>query len=255
MGFVGGVRAGCFGDRVADIRLCSHRGTNCESGPHFLRAQRRHRISRRPGATNGTSRMRPYGAPEAATPAMPGSRACMADERAGGDRPERATTASTTTGDTRTTRTTNTTTTARRRTRPRDPLPATSPSRPRSPSPRPTLTASLLLLLAHPHARSLPACRHPASGPPATCLGCPARFIWQVEEGGSSAKRWTPLPRKPRRTADFEPEAGRRRGDLLGPPEETTGRDHRPDAARITGALVLPAPGCRARYLLDFIGL
>ena len=36
---------------------------------------------------------------------------------------------------------------------------------------------------------------------PASRLGCPARFIWQVEEGPSSAKRWTALPRKPRRDA------------------------------------------------------
>ena len=40
------------------------------------------------------------------------------------------------------------------------------------------------------------------------CLGCPARSIWQVEEGGSSAKRWTPLPRKPRRRAKNGRKAG-----------------------------------------------
>ena len=44
--------------------------------------------------------------------------------------------------------------------------------------------------------------------------GLPSRFIWQVEEGGSSAKRWTPLPRKPRRDAGSRPEAGRRPVDL-----------------------------------------
>ena len=38
----------------------------------------------------------------------------------------------------------------------------------------------------------------------------------QVEEGGSSAKRWTPLPRKPRRKAKKGPEAGRRPVDLQG---------------------------------------
>jgi hypothetical protein len=27
-------------------------------------------------------------------------------------------------------------------------------------------------------------CRRPASGQPPSRLGCPARFIWQVEEGG-----------------------------------------------------------------------
>jgi hypothetical protein len=85
---------------------------------------------------------------------------------------------------------------------------------------------------AHPHARLLPlilharlppACRRPASGPPAPCLGCPARFIWQVEEGGSSAKRWTPLPRKPRLGAQFRRRRGRRHGDLQGP---TARRQH-----------------------------
>ena len=89
-------------------------------------------------------------------------------------------------------------------------------SAPRLPRARP-LTAflssptPLLILIARPP----PACRRPASGPPAICLGCPARFLWQVEEGGSSAKRWTPLPRKPRRRAKSGPEAGRRPVDLL----------------------------------------
>jgi hypothetical protein len=63
-----------------------------------------------------------------------------------------------------------------------------------------------------------------AAPPPALPLIAWAapRFIWLVEEGGSSAKRWTPLPRKPRRTAESGPEAGRRPGDLLRPPA----RDH-----------------------------
>ena len=101
---------------------------------------------------------------------------------------------------------------------------ATSPPRPRSPSARPTPDCpSRLLLPAHPHARPPPACRRPASGPPAYCLGCPARFIWQVEEGGSSAKRWTPLPRKPRRGAGSRPEAGRRPVRLL---RRTTRDEH-----------------------------
>jgi hypothetical protein len=59
--------------------------------------------------------------------------------------------------------------------------------------------------------------------------GLPCRFIWQVEEGGSSAKRWTPLPRKPRSTAKSGPEAGRRPGDLL----RTTPRDQHLEINRV----------------------
>src|SRR5215217_3781655 len=44
-------------------------------------------------------------------------------------------------------------------------------------------------------------------------------FLWQVEEGPSSAKRWTALPREPRREAKSRPEAGGRPGPLEnGPP-------------------------------------
>ena len=63
-----------------------------------------------------------------------------------------------------------------------------------------------------------PACRRPASETsPRIPPGLPSRFIWHVEEGGSSAKRWTPLPRKPRRRARSGPGAGRRPVDLLRP--------------------------------------
>ena len=61
---------------------------------------------------------------------------------------------------------------------PRRPASATSPSPPSPPFLAPATSAllSLPLLLLHPHARpSLPACRRPASGPPASRLGCPAR--------------------------------------------------------------------------------
>ena len=127
---------------------------------------------------------------------------------------------------------------ARRPPRPRDPLPATSPSRPprlpRATDPDPL---PCLLLPSHPDARPLPACRRPASGPPLHAWAAP-RFIWQVEEGGSSAKRWTPLPRKPSRDAKSGPEAGRRPGDLLRPPA----RDHQQETTTPTrGHLCSPA--------------
>jgi hypothetical protein len=94
---------------------------------------------------------------------------------------------------------------------PRPRVPPLLPHLKRSPPPSapPSLTAipvsyfSLILML-----EQLPLAAAPPPAPPASCLGCPARFIWQVEEGGSSAKRWTPLPRKPRPDAGF----GRRRG-------------------------------------------
>ena len=97
------------------------------------------------------------------------------------------------------------------------PLLPTSRSRPslaRDPLPPSSVSYSLLLLMLRP----TPACRRPASGLPPSRLGCPARFIWQVEEGPSSAKRWTALPRKPRRDAGSRPEAGRRPRSLEGEP-------------------------------------
>ena len=104
---------------------------------------------------------------------------------------------------------------------------------------RATPTASCLLLLAHPHAQPPAACRRPASGPPASCLGCPA-CSWQVEEGESSAKRWTPLPRKPRREAESGPEAGRRPVRFLG---RTTRDEHlETNTERRTGAAPSPWP-------------
>jgi hypothetical protein len=90
--------------------------------------------------------------------------------------------------------------------------------------PRPLLTSIPLLLIPHPDARPTPLCRRPASGLPLSRLGCPARFFLQVEEGGSSAKRWTPLPRMPRRDAKSGPEAGRRPVHLL---RRTPRNEHR----------------------------
>jgi hypothetical protein len=43
----------------------------------------------------------------------------------------------------------------------------------------------------------------------------PEQRVWVIEEGASSAKRWTPLPRKPRRRSKSGPEAGRRPVRLL----------------------------------------
>src|SRR5215217_442588 len=60
----------------------------------------------------------------------------------------------------------------------------------------------------------------PPPAPPDHAWASPLpRFLWQVEEGPSSAKRWTALPREPRRGAKSRPEAGRRPGPLEnGPP-------------------------------------
>ena len=75
----------------------------------------------------------------------------------------------------------------------------------------------VLMLLSVPSClpppRLRPSTLHAWAALPGVCL--------QVEEGGSSAKRWTPLPRKPRRKAKTGPEAGRRPVDLQG----STARD------------------------------
>ena len=99
-----------------------------------------------------------------------------------------------------------------RNTRPRDPLPRFSPSRPPPPPARPSrLTPCCLLLPAHPHAQPPPACRRPASGPPAYCLGCAQIYLAGRGRGGSSAKRWTPFLESP----GVEPDLGRGRGGGL----------------------------------------
>jgi hypothetical protein len=60
-----------------------------------------------------------------------------------------------------------------------------------------------------------------AAPPPALLLTpglpCLPRFLWQVEEGGSSASAVDPPSSKPRREAKSRPEAGRRPVGLLGP--------------------------------------
>ena len=93
----------------------------------------------------------------------------------------------------------------------------------------------------------LPACRRPASGLPPSRLGCPARFIWQVEEGPSSAKRWTALPRKPRRDAGSRPEAGRRPGSLEGDHQERTTYSEPPTANHPEGGRDVRRRTCRSR--------
>src|SRR5215207_1683536 len=62
----------------------------------------------------------------------------------------------------------------------------------------------------------------PPPAPPDHAWASPfTEFLWQVEEGPSSAKRWTALPREPRREAKSGPEAGRRHGPLEGGPPRT----------------------------------
>ena len=89
---------------------------------------------------------------------------------------------------------------ARRRTR--SPLPtrdATSHRHLRAPahsSPfEPPGPSVLPFRLALPSASPRLPPRPPRRRPPRSRLCCLPSFIWHVEEGGSSAKRWTPLPR------------------------------------------------------------
>src|SRR5215207_2388978 len=62
----------------------------------------------------------------------------------------------------------------------------------------------------------------PPPAPPDHAWASPfTEFLWQVEEGPSSAKRWTALPREPRREAKSGPEAGRPPGPLENGPPRT----------------------------------
>ena len=50
----------------------------------------------------------------------------------------------------------------------------------------------------------------PRLGPTPSCLDCPDRFTWRVEEGPSGATRRTALPPKSRHSATDSPPAGQR---------------------------------------------
>src|SRR4051812_47334240 len=79
----------------------------------------------------------------------------------------------------------------------------------------------------------------PPPAPPDHAWASPfTEFLWQVEEGPSSAKRWTALPREPRREAKSGPEAGRRAGPLEeGPPRTAHQERTNPRAHAATGIL------------------
>ena len=240
---------------AGDMRICRHRRTSAGSGPHFFRPVRltfacpRFPVADRAVLYTATAVAASPPTPQhGAPPARPGGHRLPAGSasRPGGQ-PRHA--AGEPTGQPsrrRATRPRSRTTTPRTRRRhlrrsprPRNPAPpATSPSR-SSPTSRRDPPDCLLLVLppAHPHARPLLLAAAPPPALPLHAWAAP-RFIWQVEEGGSSAKRWTPLPRKPRRDAKSGPEAGRRPGDLLRPPA----RDHQPQTTTPTrGHLRSPA--------------
>src|SRR3954466_2255775 len=82
-------------------------------------------------------------------------------------------------------------------------------------------------------------------------------FLWQVEEGPSSAKRWTTLPREPRREAKCRPEAGRRHGPLEDGPPTTEHLERTNPAVETDAVSVLasrPRPPTRARGRLAVPG-
>ena len=217
-GLTTGLTVECFGDRVGDIRLYRHKRDERRIWPPLLPELD---AGRRPSRRAARPRCRPraVAAPDAPptsraarTARPPGGRGAPSGRGAGDERRRERSRRRATRLDESAhhehehhEHDDDTSTTPR----PRDPLPLPHlHDLRRLPRDRTPDCLLLLLLPAHPHARPPPACRRPASGPPASCLGCPARFIWQVEEGGSSAKRWTPLPRKPRRERNL----GRRRG-------------------------------------------
>src|SRR5215212_1108255 len=99
----------------------------------------------------------------------------------------------------------------------------------------------LLLLAAAP----------PAAHPDHAWASLFPEFLWQVEEGPSTASRWTALPREPRREAKSRPEAGRRHGPLEdGPPR--TEHLERTNPAVETDAV--PALASRPRHLSAHVG-
>jgi hypothetical protein len=54
-----------------------------------------------------------------------------------------------------------------------------------------------LLPPSHPHARPTSACRRPASGPPTTCLGCPADLSGRARKGGPARSGGPPFLESP----------------------------------------------------------
>ena len=196
----------CFGVRVGDMCLYRPRGMSAGSGPYLFRrppgrhlrawtaalpTPRRmssgHACSRAHGTAGQTAARRPR-------PATAGTRArtCAADIRQ-----SRAASEPETRGDgEHTSEVAHTELRTRRRARRPSPVRAN-----RSPLlhlhdphvlPAP-LTAFpvsyCLLILIFDH---LPLAAAPPPALPPICLGCPARFLWQVEEGGSSASAVDP---------------------------------------------------------------
>ena len=94
--------------------------------------------------------------------------------------------------------------------RPRSSLDTIRHHVPARPSPLLLILLTILLLLDH---FRLPP---PRPRPTRIMPGLPCLIYLACQEGGSSAKRWTPLPRKPRRDAAFRPGAGRRLVALMG---------------------------------------
>ena len=215
-----------FDDWVGDTRLYRPRGTSAESGPRFFQQWRRSLSPSTPTARSA-SESSPAGA-AAVHPGRDRGCACVAGvtgesprararprsrgpagasgRRATGEASRRRAPSEVA----HTTSTVNTTTTPLDDTpdratrlpltaRPASlyPLPATSPSRPPPPSARPPLLPCSLLLPSGPHARPTSACRRPASGPPATCLGCPADLSGRSRKGGPARSGGPPFLESP----------------------------------------------------------
>jgi hypothetical protein len=116
--------------------------------------------------------------------------------------------------------------------------PPPPPRTPRPPTSDSPITCLKIRFLLCPWTRLPP----PRLRPSASRLGWPARFTWQVEEGGSGAERRTPLRRKPRRDAKETPAAGRRPVALMG--ETHRAKQMEGNTRRETGA-ACPAPSTR----------
>jgi hypothetical protein len=113
--------------------------------------------------------------------------------------------------------------------------------------PLPPLSLSLFHARSTPHLIASP-CRRPASGPTASCLGCPARFSCRSRKGGPARSGGPPFLESPGLARNLGPEAGRRPVGLKDQHPETNA--YRPTArSRHVNGLRRPESGGTRRPL------
>ena len=227
-GLATGLTVECFGDRVGDMRLYRPRGTSAPNlaptRPTWPPSPRRPSTDRRPAARSRRAATPRPAAPRRRAGARRGAAAVGGRGRSAG-RPGTRRRADRTSDETasnaltspRTTSTTNTTTTRSTTSPTARPLSRylTFPSSLASPRDRPLTALPVLLLPAHPHARPPPACRRPASGPPAYAWAALPDLSGRSRKGGPARSGGPPFLESPGVKRNLGPEAGRRPVRLL----------------------------------------